>query len=67
LPMLQIIPTGGVTPDTAAEFLSAGCVALGAGSALVTKEILNKRDWPALKGRAAAFVKAVKEARSLRP
>ena len=67
LPMLQIIPTGGVTPDTAAEFLSAGCVALGAGSALVTKEILNKRDWPALKARAAAFVKAVKEARSLRP
>jgi 2-dehydro-3-deoxyphosphogluconate aldolase/(4S)-4-hydroxy-2-oxoglutarate aldolase len=67
LPMLQIIPTGGVTPATAAEFLSAGCVALGVGSALVSKEILVKRDWPALKGRAEAFVNAVKEARSLRP
>jgi 2-dehydro-3-deoxyphosphogluconate aldolase/(4S)-4-hydroxy-2-oxoglutarate aldolase len=66
LPMLQIIPTGGVTPATAAEFLSAGCVALGAGSSLVTNEILNKRDWPALKARAEAFVNAVKEARSLR-
>ena len=41
LPMLQIIPTGGVTPETAAAFLKAGSVALGAGSALVSKEILK--------------------------
>ena len=66
LPMLQIIPTGGVTPATAKEFLAAGCVALGVGSALVTKEILSQRDWPGLTKRAEAFVKAVKDARSLK-
>jgi len=63
LPMLQIIPTGGVTPETAKDFLAAGCVALGAGSALVSKEILKKRDWAALKARAEEFVTAVRKAR----
>ena len=60
LPMLQIIPTGGVTPENAKDFLSAGCVALGAGSALVSKDILKKRDWTTLRSRAEAFVKAAK-------
>lgn len=61
LPMLQIIPTGGVTPENARDFLAAGCVALGAGSALVSKEILKKRDWTTLRARAEAFVKAAKK------
>lgn len=64
LPMLQIIPTGGVTPHTAAAFLEAGSVALGAGSALVSKEILVSGDWPKLTARAREFVAAVKSPRS---
>ncbi len=64
LPMLRIIPTGGVTPETAAAFLEAGCVALGSGTSLVSKEILKSRDWPALTARAAAFVRAIREARA---
>ena len=64
LPMLQIIPTGGVTPETCAEFLSAGCVALGAGSGLVSKEILASRDWRRLAARAEEFVQAVRKARA---
>jgi 2-dehydro-3-deoxyphosphogluconate aldolase/(4S)-4-hydroxy-2-oxoglutarate aldolase len=62
LPMLQIIPTGGVTPETAAEFLAAGCAALGAGSSLVSKEILQACDWKKLTARAEEFVRAVKTA-----
>ena len=62
LPMLRIVPTGGVTPETAGDFLRAGCVALGAGSALVSKDILTSRDWPALTARAARFVKSVRDA-----
>ena len=64
LPMLRIIPTGGVTPETAASFLEAGCVALGAGTSLVSREILEKRDWAALTARAEKFVSAIREARS---
>jgi 2-dehydro-3-deoxyphosphogluconate aldolase/(4S)-4-hydroxy-2-oxoglutarate aldolase len=63
LPMLRIIPTGGVTPETAGEFIRAGCVALGAGSALVSREILQSRDWRALTARAAALVAAVRASR----
>lgn len=63
LPMLQIVPTGGVTPETAAAFLAAGSVALGAGSSLVSKEILQKRDWVELRKRAAVFVQAVRAAK----
>ena len=64
LPMLRIIPTGGVTPETAPAFIDAGCVALGAGTTLVSKEILRTRNWPALSARAEEFVRAIREARS---
>lgn len=63
LPMLQIIPTGGVTPETAQDFLDAGSVALGAGSSLVSKEVLANQDWAGLTRRAEQFVAAVKAAR----
>jgi 2-dehydro-3-deoxyphosphogluconate aldolase/(4S)-4-hydroxy-2-oxoglutarate aldolase len=62
--MLRIIPTGGVTPENAGEFLAAGCVALGAGSTLVSKEVLASKDWRALTSRAEELVKAVKAARA---
>jgi len=64
LPMLQIIPTGGVTVDTAASFIHAGCVALAAGSSLVSKEVMKHKDWKKLTETAAAFVEAVKKARA---
>jgi 2-dehydro-3-deoxyphosphogluconate aldolase/(4S)-4-hydroxy-2-oxoglutarate aldolase len=64
MPMLQIIPTGGVTVDTAASFIHAGCAALAAGSSLVGKDALQNRDWKKITAAAAAFVEAVKNARS---
>jgi len=63
LPMLRLVPTGGVTPETVPAFLAAGSVALGVGSALVSKEILQKRDWQKLTERAAIFLQAVRAAR----
>ncbi len=64
LPHLRLVPTGGVDLSNAAEFLAAGCAALGAGSSLVSSEILKNQDWPELTRRAAAFITA---ARSVRP
>ena len=64
MPMLQIIPTGGVTVQTAESFIKAGCVALAAGSSLVSKEILKNQDWKKLSEIAASFVEAVKKARA---
>lgn len=34
LPQLDCVPTGGVTPESAAEWIQAGAVAVGLGSAL---------------------------------
>jgi 2-dehydro-3-deoxyphosphogluconate aldolase / (4S)-4-hydroxy-2-oxoglutarate aldolase len=63
MPMLRIIPTGGVTVETAASFIKAGCVALAAGSSCVSKDILKTRDWKKLSEIASAFVAAVRTAR----
>jgi len=63
LPQLRIVPTGGVTPQTAGAFLAAGSVALGVGSALVSKEILRDRDWKQLTARAEEFLAALRAAR----
>lgn len=58
LPHLRIVPTGGVDVNNVAEFLNAGCAAVGVGSSLVSAKLLQEADWPELTRRAAAFVKA---------
>jgi 2-dehydro-3-deoxyphosphogluconate aldolase / (4S)-4-hydroxy-2-oxoglutarate aldolase len=58
LPHLKIVPTGGVTIENIAEFFQAGCVAVGAGSSLISREILQQNDWKQLKERAEKFVRA---------
>lgn len=65
LPHLRLVPTGGVDLNTIGDFFKAGCPAVGAGSALITKEILEKNDWPQLTRRAAEFVKAAHAARTV--
>lgn len=63
LPMLEIIPTGGVDVNTAGDFIKAGCAAVAAGSSLVSKDVLKTRDWAKLTETAKAFVAAVAAAR----
>ena len=63
LPHLRIVPTGGVDVQNVADFLKAGCAALGVGSSLVSAKILQEADWPALTARATAFVNAARQAR----
>jgi 2-dehydro-3-deoxyphosphogluconate aldolase/(4S)-4-hydroxy-2-oxoglutarate aldolase len=64
LPHLRIVPTGGVDLTTAADFLKAGCVALGVGSSLMTKDVLSASNWSELTRLAQAFVAAVRAARA---
>ncbi|MDQ3624551.1 MAG: bifunctional 4-hydroxy-2-oxoglutarate aldolase/2-dehydro-3-deoxy-phosphogluconate aldolase [Verrucomicrobiota bacterium] len=63
LPMLQIVPTGGVTPETAVDFIEAGCVALGAGASLVSRDALARQDWAGITATAKRFVEAIQAAR----
>lgn len=57
-PQIELMPTGGVTPETVGEFLKAGAFATAAGSALVAAAALRSRDWPAITARAKQFVAA---------
>ena len=59
LPQVEIVPTGGVTPETIGDFLRAGALAAAAGSALVDGRALKEKNWAAITAKAAAFVKAV--------
>jgi len=64
LPHLRIVPTGGVDLNTAADFLKAGCAALGVGSSLVSAEILRTGNWTELTRLAGEFVRIVREFRT---
>ncbi len=63
LPHLRVVPTSGVDVRNVADFLQAGCAALGVGSSLLSSTILETSDWPALAKKAAAFVEAARKAR----
>jgi 2-dehydro-3-deoxyphosphogluconate aldolase/(4S)-4-hydroxy-2-oxoglutarate aldolase len=62
LPQIELIPTGGVTLDTAADFIKAGAVALGIGSDLVDPRILKEGGDKIIAERARQFLEKVSEA-----
>ena len=63
LPQLKLMPTGGVTRDNTGDWIRAGAVAVGAGSALVDPKAVAARDFGAITANAQAFVAAVRSAR----
>lgn len=66
LPHLRLVPTGGVDLTTLADFVRAGCPAVGVGSSLVSAERLEREDWAGLTELAGRYVAAMREARTAR-
>jgi len=64
LPQVRLMPTGGVTLDTAAAFIRAGACCLGVGSALVEKQAIQARNWERISELASKYVHIVREART---
>src|SRR5947209_4404699 len=64
LPHIQLVPTGGVSLKTAADFILAGAIALGVGTDLVDTKALRDVGDRLITQRARQFVEVVKEARS---
>jgi 2-dehydro-3-deoxyphosphogluconate aldolase/(4S)-4-hydroxy-2-oxoglutarate aldolase len=64
MPFLELMPTGGVTPDNVATWLAAGAVAVGLGSALVDTKTVANRDWSTLTSRAQTVMVQVAQARA---
>jgi len=62
-PHIKLIPSGGVTLDNAADFIKAGAVAVGLGSALVDPKAIEAGDWAAITARAKSLFDSVAAAK----
>src|SRR5437016_1805131 len=61
LPQIELIPTGGVSLKTAADFIKAGALALGVGADLVDMNALRDENEQLITERAKQFLKIVGE------
>lgn len=58
MPDVSLTPTGGVSVDDARSYAAAGCSGVGVGSALISHQILQDRNWDALTARAEHYREA---------
>ena len=58
-PHIPLMPTGGVSLSTAADFLKAGAVAVGAGNSLVDPQLIKEGKFEQLTERSIAFREAI--------
>jgi 2-dehydro-3-deoxyphosphogluconate aldolase / (4S)-4-hydroxy-2-oxoglutarate aldolase len=63
LPQLRLMPTGGVSLDNAGEWIRAGAVAVGVGSALVDARAIDDGRFDVLTSNARRIVASVAAAR----
>ena len=59
LPFLKLVPTGGVNPATARDYLAAGAVAVGIGGNLVSNKLVAAGAFDEITARARACMDAV--------
>lgn len=65
LPQVKIIPTGGVSLKTGADFIKAGASALGVGADLVDVKAIRAGEAHIVTEKAREYVALVKEARAM--
>lgn len=65
MPWTRIMPTGGVEPTEASikSWLEAGAACLGMGSNLITKTMVEAKDWGGIKRQVADCLRLVDEVR----
>jgi 2-dehydro-3-deoxyphosphogluconate aldolase/(4S)-4-hydroxy-2-oxoglutarate aldolase len=64
LPQVKLMPTGGVTVENAGDWIAAGAVAVGVGSALLDTKAIDAGDYGVLRSRAERIVANVTAARA---
>ncbi len=63
LPQVKLMPTGGVSIDNVGDWLAAGAVAVGVGSALVDAKAIEAKQFDVIEANARRMVKNVAAAR----
>ena len=64
LPQIEMVPTGGVNLETAADFLKAGACALGVGGELVDAKSIKEGKFEVIAERAKQYLAVVAKARA---
>jgi len=64
LPQVKLMPTGGVTLDNAGEWIRAGAVAVGVGTALTDANAIAAGDYAQLRANAEKIVANVRAAQA---
>ena len=59
MPFLKLVPTGGVSPENAHDYLAAGAVAVGIGGNLVSNKLVAAEAFDQITVVAQACVDAV--------
>jgi len=63
LPQIDVVPTGGVNFDTAADFIRAGAAAVGVGSGLIDKQLIAAEAFDQLAQKTREFMQVIEAAR----
>jgi 2-dehydro-3-deoxyphosphogluconate aldolase / (4S)-4-hydroxy-2-oxoglutarate aldolase len=63
LPQVKMMPTGGVTLENAGEWIRAGAVAVGVGTALLDAKAIASGDYAVLRANAERIVANVRAAK----
>lgn len=63
-PQIEMIPTGGVNLETAADFLKAGACAVAVGGELVDAQTIKEGRYEVFEERAKQYLGAVRKARA---
>jgi 2-dehydro-3-deoxyphosphogluconate aldolase/(4S)-4-hydroxy-2-oxoglutarate aldolase len=66
MPQLKLMPTGGVTLDNAGDWIRAGAVAVGVGTALTDAKAVAAGDYATLRSNAERIVANVRAAQAER-
>jgi 2-dehydro-3-deoxyphosphogluconate aldolase/(4S)-4-hydroxy-2-oxoglutarate aldolase len=61
---ISLMPTGGITVDNFTEFFNAGAKAVGIGSHLFPKKIIESEQWEALGNFFSSFMKKIENFQS---
>ena len=64
LPHVKLMPTGGVTLDNAGDWITAGAVAVGVGSALTDAKAIEAGNFAVIRSNAERIVASVRAARA---
>lgn len=62
MPHLKLMPTGGVTLTNAGDWIKAGAVAVGIGSALLDKEAIDNENYSKLTANAKQITESINNA-----